>query len=155
MLHVRAHLVAHVEHLSQHETTPTILTITGDGKPRTRKDTTPVKPNPDLQPLGPGLEAFFQQRGISRATLDAAGVMQERRYVKELGGFDDVIAFVYKRRGQTVNVKYRTKTKRFSQVTTSLLPPVVLRGKQSSALCTPCSFWTIKHERRRMSIDLS
>ena len=55
------------------------------------------------------------RRGISRATLDAAGVMQERRFIKQLGRIDDVIAFVYKRRGQIVNVKYRTVDKRFSQ----------------------------------------
>ena len=42
--------------------------------------------------------------------------MQERRFVKQLGRVDDVIAFVYKRRDQIVNVKYRTKDKRFSQV---------------------------------------
>ena len=42
--------------------------------------------------------------------------MQERRFVKQLGRIDDVIAFVYKRRGQIVNVKYRTVDKRFSQV---------------------------------------
>ncbi len=94
------------------------IACTGGDRSRQRSDAAPVQPTPDLQPLSPELLAFFQQRGISRATLDAAGVMQERRFVKQLGRVDDVIAFVYKRRDQIVNVKYRTKDKRFSQVTT-------------------------------------
>ncbi len=92
-------------------------TCSGDIKRRDKSKTeaAPVRPNPDLEPLSPDLEEFFMRRGISRATLDATGVMQERRFVKQLGRVDDVIAFVYKRRGQIVNVKYRTVDKRFSQ----------------------------------------
>ena len=59
----------------------------GDSKRRDKNkiEAAPVRPNPDLEPLSPELEEFFVRRGISRATLDATGVMQERRFVKQLG----------------------------------------------------------------------
>ena len=63
--------------------------------------------------------------------------------MKQLGHVDDVIAFVYKRRDQIVNVKYRTKDKRFSQVTTKCCCCLCTEkcvAKHSSLVCANLLF---------------
>ena len=74
-----------------------------------------MRPNPTLQPLSAELLDFFARRGISAATLQKAGVMQERIYAPPLREMADTIAFAYRRRGQLINVKYRTVDKKFWQ----------------------------------------
>ena len=82
---------------------------------RNKTDVAPVRPNPNLQPLSVELLDFFARRGISPATLEAAGVMQEHLYAPPLRETADTIAFAYRRRGQLINVKYRTIDKKFWQ----------------------------------------
>lgn len=82
---------------------------------RNKTDIPPVRPSPNLQPLSAELLHFFARRGISAATLEAAGVMQERLYAPPLREVADTIAFTYRRKGQLINVKYRTVDKKFWQ----------------------------------------
>ena len=60
-----------------------------------------------LQPLSQELMQYFAGRGISQATLERNGVMQDRA---------GTIAFPYRRDGEVVNIKYRTLDKKFWQV---------------------------------------
>ena len=77
-----------------------------------------------LQPLSAELVAYFAGRGISRATLDRNGVVQDRA---------GTIAFPYRRDGETVNVKYRTLDKKFWQAR-SLPPPCARQRTLTPAL---------------------
>ena len=81
-------------------------------------DVPPVQPTPNLQPLSVELLDFFARRGISETTLHRGGVMQEHLYAPPLKQMADTIAFPYWRRGQLVNVKYRTVNKKFWQAST-------------------------------------
>lgn len=85
------------------------------GRDRNKTDTPPVRPNPNLQLLSAELVDFFARRGISQATLETAGVMQERLYAPPLREMADTIAFTYRRKGQLINIKYRTVDKKFWQ----------------------------------------
>ena len=73
----------------------------------------PTKPNPKLKPLGPRLQQFFRQRGISPEVLARNGIMEDQGpYARQN---DPVVAFPYRRGGEIVNVKYRSLSKRFRQ----------------------------------------
>jgi len=64
-----------------------------------------VKPAVTVSDLSDGLVAFFKDRGISKQVLERNGV----------GSNGKEIMFPYFRKGEIVNVKYRTKDKRFRQ----------------------------------------
>eukprot|EP00775_Hariotina_reticulata_P010436 gene10436-10594_t len=68
-----------------------------------------------LQELTPEFLQWFQNRGISRATLERNGVMCEKRYCGALGREEWHIAFPYRKNGVMVNIKYRALEKHFSQ----------------------------------------
>ncbi|KAI4297184.1 hypothetical protein L6164_037083 [Bauhinia variegata] len=61
-----------------------------------------------LEPLGPELIAYFNDRLISEKTLKRNAVMQ-------MSGNQTIIAFTYKQNGVLVGCKYRTMEKRFWQ----------------------------------------
>jgi twinkle protein len=83
--------------------------------PKRRPD--PVKPS--FVPQGPTdtTVEWFALRGISRATISRAGVSRLETWMPDggKGKIEPVIAFPYIRNGEIVNVKYRTKDKRFRQ----------------------------------------
>ncbi|WP_247895943.1 AAA family ATPase [Azospirillum brasilense] len=84
--------------------------------PRPRKPK-PVKPAFTPGTLPEGMVEWFANRGISRATLEAAGVTRVQTWMPGCapGATVGAIAFPYRRNGEVVNVKYRTRGKRFRQ----------------------------------------
>lgn len=94
---------------------------TGDSRKDSRKmdATAPeyVLPKPSWRPLGPEALEFFRQRGISAATLERNGVMEESLRWSAAGQPSTTIAFPYKRGEQLLNIKYRSLDKKaFRQV---------------------------------------
>lgn len=77
----------------------------------------PVKPS--FRPSEPTdkLAAWFAKRGISKATIEAMGVSHAQVWMPgcESGETVGVVAFPFRRKGEIVNVKYRTADKRFRQ----------------------------------------
>ena len=84
---------------------------------RSRPRPTPIKPH--FIPQGPTDTTieWFAHRGISREILFRAGISRTEVWMgdSQTGGVEPVIAFPYMRGGEVVNVKYRTKDKRFRQ----------------------------------------
>lgn len=85
--------------------------------PRPRTKPKPVKPAFTPNALPEGVIGWFGKRGISPATLDAAGVSYVKTWMPgcDQGATIGAIAFPYRRGGEVVNVKYRTSDKRFKQ----------------------------------------
>lgn len=70
---------------------------------------------PDLNELSEGVVKWFANRGISEATLDMAGVETGEAFIG--GETKKAIAFVHRDKdGKTINVKFRTQDKEFSQI---------------------------------------
>ncbi len=71
---------------------------------------------PDLnEELSDGVVQWFAKRGISAATLDIAGVESGEAFIA--GEKRNAIAFVHRDKdGKTINVKFRTQDKQFSQI---------------------------------------
>ena len=71
---------------------------------------------PDLnEELSDGVVQWFAKRGISAATLDIAGVESGQAFIA--GEKRNAIAFVHRDKdGKTINVKFRTQDKQFSQI---------------------------------------
>ena len=70
---------------------------------------------PDLSELSEGVVKWFAKRGISEATLDMAGVESGEAFIG--GERKNAIAFVHRDNdGKTINVKFRTQDKEFSQI---------------------------------------
>lgn len=89
-------------------------------RPRTSSPVQPKPVKPDFTPsaLPNDMVAWFStERGISRATLEAAGVAYVKTWMPgcDPGSRVGAIAFPYRRHGEVVNVKYRTRDKRFRQ----------------------------------------
>ena len=79
----------------------------------------PAPVRPSFVPQGPtdATVEWFALRGISQATLMRAGVSRVETWMPgdEPGQKSAAIAFPYMRGGEIVNVKYRTRDKRFRQ----------------------------------------
>ena len=76
----------------------------------------PVLPTGDqLQPLDTTFLNWFNQRGISAATLQRNRVAMQTRYSPALRTTVPHIAFPYYYNGEVVNVKYRALPKNFVQ----------------------------------------
>ena len=59
--------------------------------------------------------AWFRERGISRATVDGAGISIRSAYIPAKGERVKAIAFPFYRGADLINVKYRTREKEFAQ----------------------------------------
>jgi twinkle protein len=77
----------------------------------------PIKPKFVPQAPADATIEWFAHRGISQGTLFRAGVTRVEVWMNDGGDgkIEPVIAFPYMRNGEVVNVKYRTKDKRFRQ----------------------------------------
>ncbi len=77
--------------------------------------TTPKRPPPLSGELTDKMVAWFGERGISRATLDAAKVTSTRAWMPKPNCEVDCAAFPYFRDGETINIKFRGPQKTFRQ----------------------------------------
>ena len=68
----------------------------------------PIRKNPD-----DNIYEYFQQRGISQKTVDDFGIFKSEYSFGQ--GKEGCIAFPYYKEGELVNVKYRTRDKKFRQ----------------------------------------
>ena len=105
-----------------------------------RKAEAPVRPDCSrLQPLSAELVAYFAGRGISRATLERNGVLQDRA---------GTIAFPYRRDGEVVNVKYRTLDKKFWQARGPPLPFARRCAPHLPCVACECGLRLVAHTAR-------
>jgi len=82
-------------------------------KQKTKKKSLPAVPK--LQAPTDGVISWFAQRKISQQTVELAGVESGTAYIG--GRQENAIAFVHKDTdGKTINVKFRTKDKKFTQI---------------------------------------
>ena len=82
-------------------------------KQKTKKKSPPAVPK--LQAPSDGVISWFAQRKISQETVELAGVESGTAYIG--GRQEKAIAFVHKDSdGKTINVKFRTKDKKFTQI---------------------------------------
>ena len=82
-------------------------------KQKTKKKSPPAVPK--LQAPSDGVISWFAQRKISQETVELAGVESGTAYIG--GRQENAIAFVHKDSdGKTINVKFRTKDKKFTQI---------------------------------------
>lgn len=82
-------------------------------KQKTKKKSPPAVPK--LQAPSDGVISWFAQRKISQQTVELAGVESGTAYIG--GRQENAIAFVHKDSdGKTINVKFRTKDKKFTQI---------------------------------------
>ena len=82
-------------------------------KQKTKKKSPPAVPK--LQAPSDGVISWFAQRKISQETVELAGVESGTAYIG--GRQENAIAFVHKDTdGKTINVKFRTKDKKFTQI---------------------------------------
>ena len=82
-------------------------------KQKTKKKSPPAVPK--LQAPSDGVISWFAQRKISQQTVELAGVESGTAYID--GRQENAIAFVHKDSdGKTINVKFRTKDKKFTQI---------------------------------------
>jgi twinkle protein len=82
-------------------------------------------PNPERPDK---MVAWFEGRGIGKATIEAAGIFRTKHWFPQLEGETDCIAFPYEWRGELRNVKYRDASKNFVQEKN---PEPVLYGANS------------------------
>ena len=84
-----------------------------------RKGTTEreyVRPTLTLNPVQSKVIAWFEERGISKQTLDDLGVCEGKEYMPQTGKEENTIQFNYFVGGMLTNVKYRDGRKNFKLV---------------------------------------
>lgn len=75
-----------------------------------------VKPKREANPQRPDtLVAWFEKRGISKATMERFNVYRTKQFFPQTGDERDCIAFPYEWNEELRNVKYRTADKHFRQ----------------------------------------
>jgi twinkle protein len=87
---------------------------TVETRPRKVEEARPL-PVTASSPLPPDAMHFFEDRGISKATLEKNGVYWTTAYFSSLGCEVPAIAFPFRFNGEVVNVKQRTPEKQFAQ----------------------------------------
>lgn len=103
-------------------------------RPPTAKEYKRPQPRP-IAPVAPSVAAYFLNRGISKATLEAAKVDVGKEYVAEDGGEVTVIRFNYFLDGELVNVKSRTNKKHFRLIPEAELVPYNIDSIRDTPEC--------------------
>lgn len=82
--------------------------------PKQKKTTTPFEPS-ELSELETAHLNFFEKRGIKRETLIAEGIKSCKKYLPQVQGYRNCIAFPFFKNNRRVATKYRDSEKNMTQ----------------------------------------